>query len=137
MMVGLSPTELQLGVVGAGRFSRVVHLPAVGQGARWRPPGDRQGGDRRGREGRARAGDTLLASDRGPHYALAKGATPTTLMAKLYSRVTGASEGRGGYIHPARVGVGFIDGNSIAGATVGISSGDDSSVSTGASGGAA
>jgi TPP-dependent pyruvate/acetoin dehydrogenase alpha subunit len=69
-------------------------------------------------------GDTVSASHRGHHHALAKGVSPAALMAELYGKATGASGGRGGSMHLAGFDVGFIGSNGIVGASVGISLGD-------------
>ena len=69
-------------------------------------------------------GDTVSASHRGHHHALARGVTTGALMAELYGKATGASGGRGGSMHLAGFDVGFIGSNGIVGASVGISVGD-------------
>ncbi len=69
-------------------------------------------------------GDTVSASHRGHHHALAKGISPNGLMAELYGKATGVSGGRGGSMHLAGFNVGFIGSNGIVGASVGIALGD-------------
>ncbi|HTX01422.1 MAG TPA: thiamine pyrophosphate-dependent dehydrogenase E1 component subunit alpha [Acidimicrobiales bacterium] len=69
-------------------------------------------------------GDTVSASHRGHHHALAKGITPEGLMAELFGKSTGVSHGFGGSMHLAGFDVGFIGSNGIVGAPVGISLGD-------------
>jgi TPP-dependent pyruvate/acetoin dehydrogenase alpha subunit len=71
-----------------------------------------------------RPGDTVSASHRGHHHALAKGMSPERLMAELYGKVTGVSSGRGGSMHLAGFELGFIGSNGIVGASVGIALGD-------------
>jgi len=68
--------------------------------------------------------DTVSASHRGHHHALAKGISPNGLMAELYGKATGVSGGRGGSMHLAGFNVGFIGSNGIVGASVGIALGD-------------
>lgn len=68
--------------------------------------------------------DTVSAPHRGHHHALAKGVQPDRLMAELYGKATGASNGRGGSMHLAGFDVGFIGSNGIVGAPVGIALGD-------------
>jgi len=68
--------------------------------------------------------DTVSASHRGHHHALAKGITPNGLMAELYGKATGVSGGRGGSMHLAGFDVGFIGSNGIVGASVGLALGD-------------
>jgi TPP-dependent pyruvate/acetoin dehydrogenase alpha subunit len=70
------------------------------------------------------SGDTVSASHRGHHHALAKGISPNGLMAELYGKATGVSGGRGGSMHLAGFNVGFIGSNGIVGASVGIALGD-------------
>ena len=70
------------------------------------------------------AADTVSASHRGHHHALAKGISPDGLMAELYGKSTGVSGGRGGSMHLAGFNVGFIGSNGIVGASVGIALGD-------------
>jgi len=69
-------------------------------------------------------GDTVSASHRGHHHALAKGVSPDGLMAELYGKATGVSRGRGGSMHLAGFDVGFIGSNGIVGASVGLALGD-------------
>jgi TPP-dependent pyruvate/acetoin dehydrogenase alpha subunit len=68
--------------------------------------------------------DTVSASHRGHHHALAKGISPNGLMAELYGKATGVSGGRGGSMHLAGFNVGFIGSNGIVGAAVGVALGD-------------
>lgn len=68
--------------------------------------------------------DTVSASHRGHHHALAKGMSPRGLMAELYGKATGVSGGRGGSMHLADFSIGFIGSNGIVGASVGVALGD-------------
>ncbi len=68
--------------------------------------------------------DTVSASHRGHHHALAKGVPADGIMAELYGKATGVSGGRGGSMHLAGFDVGFIGSNGIVGASVGIALGD-------------
>jgi pyruvate dehydrogenase E1 component alpha subunit len=68
--------------------------------------------------------DTVSASHRGHHHALAKGISANGLMAELYGKATGVSGGRGGSMHLAGFDVGFIGSNGIVGASAGIALGD-------------
>lgn len=68
--------------------------------------------------------DTVSAPHRGHHHALAKGMSPSGLMAELYGKETGVSRGRGGSMHLADFSIGFIGSNGIVGASVGIALGD-------------
>ena len=69
-------------------------------------------------------GDTVSASHRGHHHALAKGVSANGMMAELYGKSTGVSGGRGGSMHLAGFEVGFIGSNGIVGASAGIALGD-------------
>jgi TPP-dependent pyruvate/acetoin dehydrogenase alpha subunit len=68
--------------------------------------------------------DTVSASHRGHHHALAKGMSPNGLMAELYGKSTGVSGGRGGSMHLVDFSIGFIGSNGIVGAAVGVALGD-------------
>jgi pyruvate dehydrogenase E1 component alpha subunit len=68
--------------------------------------------------------DTVSAPHRGHHHALGKGMSPDGLMAELYGKATGVSQGRGGSMHLAGFDIGFIGSNGIVGAAVGIALGD-------------
>jgi pyruvate dehydrogenase E1 component alpha subunit len=67
--------------------------------------------------------DLLACSHRSHHHALAKGLAPNSLMAELYGKATGCRGGRGGSMHLADPSVGFLGGNGIVGAGVGIAMG--------------
>jgi pyruvate dehydrogenase E1 component alpha subunit len=70
------------------------------------------------------AADTVSASHRGHHHALAKGMSPDGLMAELYGKATGVSGGTGGSMHLVDFSIGFIGSNGIVGAAVGVALGD-------------
>ncbi len=67
--------------------------------------------------------DLLACSHRSHHHALAKGLAPRSLMAELYGKATGCRGGRGGSMHLADRSVGFLGGNGIVGAGLGIAMG--------------
>lgn len=68
-------------------------------------------------------GDVIATAHRPHHHALAKGLSPQETMAELYGRVTGTSRGRGGSMHLADFSRGYLPGNAIVGANVGIAMG--------------
>ncbi len=65
--------------------------------------------------GALRSTDTVLSHHRGHGHALAKGVDPGRLMAELCGRQDGVSRGRGGSMHAADVGVGFLGTLAIVG----------------------
>jgi TPP-dependent pyruvate/acetoin dehydrogenase alpha subunit len=67
--------------------------------------------------------DLVVGSHRTHHHALAKGLNANSVMAELYGRATGIRGGRGGTIHLADWDRGYIGGNGIVGASVGIATG--------------
>lgn len=67
--------------------------------------------------------DLLACSHRSHHHALAKGLQPRPLMAELFGKATGCRGGRGGSMHLADSTVGFLGGNGIVGAGLGIAMG--------------
>lgn len=67
--------------------------------------------------------DLLACSHRSHHHALAKGLAPRSLMAELFGKATGCRGGRGGSMHLADPAVGFLGGNGIVGAALGIAMG--------------
>jgi pyruvate dehydrogenase E1 component alpha subunit len=67
--------------------------------------------------------DLLACSHRSHHHALAKGLAPRSLMAELFGKATGCRGGRGGSMHLADPSAGFLGGNGIVGAGVGIAMG--------------
>lgn len=68
--------------------------------------------------------DTVSASHRGHHHALAKGLAAKGIMAELYGKATGVSGGLGGSMHLTDAALGFIGSNGIVGASAGIALGD-------------
>jgi pyruvate dehydrogenase E1 component alpha subunit len=68
-------------------------------------------------------GDVVATAHRPHHHALAKGLSPKETMAELYGRATGTSGGRGGSMHLADFSRGYLPGNAIVGANVGIAMG--------------
>jgi TPP-dependent pyruvate/acetoin dehydrogenase alpha subunit len=67
--------------------------------------------------------DPVAGTHRSHHTALAKGLTAPSVMAELYGRATGAVGGRGGTMHLADLELGYLGGNGIVGAGVGIAMG--------------
>ncbi len=59
--------------------------------------------------------DTVFSTHRGHGHALAKGVTPTQLIAELYGRETGVSHGRGGSMHLFAPEVGMMGTSGIVG----------------------
>jgi pyruvate dehydrogenase E1 component alpha subunit len=76
-----------------------------------------------GSMGALQGSDIVAGSHRSHHHALARGLPPTAVMAELFGRVTGISEGRGGTMHLRDVGRGYLGGNGIVGAGVGLALG--------------
>ncbi len=70
-----------------------------------------------------RPGDLLACAHRSHHHALAKGLLPRPVMAELFGKATGSRGGRGGSMHVADLSVGFLGGNGIVGAGLGIAMG--------------
>lgn len=64
--------------------------------------------------------DLVVGPHRTHHHALAKGITPRALMAELYGRSTGCSDGRGGTMHLRDVARGYLGGNGMVGASIGL-----------------
>ncbi len=83
--------------------------------------------------------DAVAATHRDHHHALAAGLAPERVMAELFGRTTGVVGGRSGSMHLADVGHGFLGGNGIVGAGVGLAAGaalaaklrDDHSIAVG------
>jgi pyruvate dehydrogenase E1 component alpha subunit len=67
--------------------------------------------------------DLVAATHRSHHHALAKGLTPRSVMAELWGKATGCRGGRGGSMHLADLSLGFLGGNGIVGAGLGIAMG--------------
>ena len=70
-----------------------------------------------------RDGDHAAGTHRSHHHALAMGIPPTVLMAELFGKATGSNSGRGGSMHVADLRRGFLGGNGIVGAGVGLAMG--------------
>ncbi len=67
--------------------------------------------------------DLVACSHRSHHHALAKGLAPRSVMAELFGKATGCRGGRGGSMHLADLSIGFLGGNGIVGAGVGVAMG--------------
>jgi pyruvate dehydrogenase E1 component alpha subunit len=67
--------------------------------------------------------DLVACAHRSHHHALAKGLTPRSVMAELFGKATGCRGGRGGSMHLADLSLGFLGGNGIVGAGLGIAMG--------------
>jgi pyruvate dehydrogenase E1 component alpha subunit len=67
--------------------------------------------------------DLVAGSHRSHHHALAKGLPPDRVMAELFGRTTGVSGGRGGSMHLAGWDHGYLGGNGIVGAGLGVAMG--------------
>src|SRR3954464_999509 len=59
--------------------------------------------------------DAVFSTHRGHGHALAKGVTPAAVMAELFGRVTGCSQGRGGSMHLFAPEVGMMGTSGIVG----------------------
>ena len=70
-----------------------------------------------------RDGDHAAGSHRSHHHALAMGIPPSELMAELFGKAPGSNGGRGGSMHVADLRRGFMGGNGIVGAGVGLAMG--------------
>ncbi|MBA3236571.1 MAG: thiamine pyrophosphate-dependent dehydrogenase E1 component subunit alpha, partial [Chloroflexi bacterium] len=68
-------------------------------------------------------GDYVAGTHRSHHHALASGIPADVLMAEVFGRRTGCNGGRGGSMHVASLERGFIGGNGIVGAAVGLATG--------------
>ncbi len=68
-------------------------------------------------------GDLLACAHRSHHHAIAKGMSTRGIMAELYGKATGCSGGRGGSMHLADLSLGFLGGNGIVGAGLGVAMG--------------
>ena len=67
--------------------------------------------------------DVIATTHRSHHHTIAKGMPVKSVMAELYTKVTGCSGGRGASMHLADVENGHFGGNGIVGAGVGIAMG--------------
>lgn len=70
-----------------------------------------------------RPSDLVAGTHRSHHHALALGIEPRRIMAELLGKATGTNGGRGGSMHVADISRGFIGGNGIVGAGVGLAMG--------------
>jgi pyruvate dehydrogenase E1 component alpha subunit len=68
-------------------------------------------------------GDLVAGTHRSHHHALAMGLEPRRVMAELLGKASGTNGGRSGSMHIADLGRGFIGGNGIVGAGVGLAMG--------------
>ena len=65
-----------------------------------------------------RDGDRVLSHHRGHGHALAQGVDPRRLMAELFGRVDGVCGGKGGSMHAADVGRGFLGSLAVVGSSI-------------------
>lgn len=68
-------------------------------------------------------GDCLLSAHRSHGHYLAKGGNLKAMMAELYGKVTGCSQGKGGSMHLVDLGVGFLGSTPIVGSTIPVAVG--------------
>jgi TPP-dependent pyruvate/acetoin dehydrogenase alpha subunit len=67
--------------------------------------------------------DYVVATYRGHHHAIARGATPAECLAELMSKATGACRGKGGSMHLTRADRGMLGSYAIVGAHLPIAAG--------------
>jgi TPP-dependent pyruvate/acetoin dehydrogenase alpha subunit len=67
--------------------------------------------------------DYITSTHRGHGHGLAKGGSPSELMAEILGRATGACRGRGGSLHLADLNTGNLGANGIVGGSLGIAAG--------------
>jgi pyruvate dehydrogenase E1 component alpha subunit len=67
--------------------------------------------------------DYVVATYRGHHHAIARGATPAECLAELMSRATGACKAKGGSMHLTRADKGMLGSYAIVGAHLPIAAG--------------
>jgi TPP-dependent pyruvate/acetoin dehydrogenase alpha subunit len=67
--------------------------------------------------------DQVASGHRPHHHALAKGMDPRAAMAELFGRATGVVGGRGGSMHVSDRSIGYLGGNGIVGASLGLAMG--------------
>lgn len=67
--------------------------------------------------------DVASGTHRSHHHALAKGLCPKSVMAELFGKATGVSEGRGGSMHLVDARRRFLGSNGIVGAGLGLAMG--------------
>ena len=70
-----------------------------------------------------RAGDLVAGTHRSHHHAIALGIEPRRIMAELLGKASGTNHGRGGSMHIADLTRGYLGGNGIVGAGIGIAMG--------------
>ena len=70
-----------------------------------------------------RQDDYLLASYREHGHALAKGMSPSSIMAELFGKATGCSKGKGGSMHMFDRDLGFLGGHAIVGGQIPLATG--------------
>lgn len=68
-------------------------------------------------------GDLVACGHRSHHHAIAKGMPVRAIMAELYGRADGCRGGRGGTMHLSDMDLGFLGGNGIVGAGLGVAMG--------------
>ncbi len=68
-------------------------------------------------------GDYVTSTHRGHAHFIARGGDPRRIMAELYGRMTGYSEGRGGSQLMADYAIGFLGGNGITGGSIPVATG--------------
>ena len=70
-----------------------------------------------------RKDDYCLTSYREHVHAIAKGMSPESVMAELYGKATGCSQGKGGSMHMFDKAVGFLGGHAIVGGQIPLATG--------------
>ena len=70
-----------------------------------------------------RKDDYVLTSYREHVHAIAKGMSPESVMAELYGKATGCSQGKGGSMHMFDKEVGFLGGHAIVGGQIPLATG--------------
>ncbi len=70
-----------------------------------------------------RPSDTVLSHHRGHGHALAKGVSPSRLMAELYGRHDGVSRGKGGSMHATSAEHGFLGTMAVVGSAIPLATG--------------
>lgn len=68
-------------------------------------------------------GDFVASNHRGHGHFLARGGDPQRIMAELFGKETGYSQGRGGTQHMADISIGFLGMNGITGGMMAIATG--------------
>lgn len=67
--------------------------------------------------------DLVACGHRSHHHAIARGMPARGIMAELYGRADGCRGGRGGTMHLSDINLGFLGGNGIVGAGLGVAMG--------------